>query len=134
MLMCSHTLSILAVASMILSRKVAWMRCQEPDPFQPFDLAQSRHEESQVRPVRQQIAPIAIDDLAEQRDLASAFEGDKPLCLADNLPHRTAHLAPSPERHNAVCASPVAASHHRYPASDSRLIAGYNLLAQPCRL
>ena len=72
--------------------------------------------------LRRQVVPVAVDVLAEERDLAVARGGERPRLL-DHLVERPAPLRSPAERHDAVRARLVAAVDDREPRGDRRLTA-----------
>ena len=72
--------------------------------------------------LRGQVVPVAVDVLAEERDLAVARGGERSR-FRDHFVERPAPLGPAAERHDAVRAGLVAAVDDRQPRGDRRLAA-----------
>ena len=96
-----------------LRHRVARMRGEEAQPAQPGN-GVDRSKQLGQPGARLRIA-VAVDVLAEQRDLAHAAT-DQPLHVVDDLAGGAAALAPAHERHDAVACT----SHCIRPSPDVR--------------
>ena len=96
------------------------------------NLADYRQQFGQVRRLFE-IVPVAIDDLAQQRDISRPF-GHEHSSLVDDLGEWTAGLAAATIRHDAVGAAAVAAVHHGQPPARSRAVGRGRWRDRPLRL
>ncbi len=85
-----------------------------PGPARLGDVGEAR--------LRGQVMTVAVDVLAEERDLAVAGRGERPR-LVHHLVERPAPLGPAAERDDAVGAGLVAAVDDREPRRDRRFAA-----------
>ena len=85
------------------------MRRREADAAQAVDRVERAQEVGELGSVLPgaEIAPVRVDVLAEQRDLAHTV-GDELLDLVHDVAHATADLGPAHDRHDAERAGVVA--------------------------
>ena len=105
---------------------------REPDPADAIDLAGGAQQVGEQRPDARrhvaaaasgelQVAPVAVDVLAEQRDLGDARRRPARSTSADDLVERTGDLHPADGRHDAERAVVVAPDLDRDPGVVGRL-------------
>ena len=80
----------------------------------PSTASTAREQLRERRALRPQVAPVGVDVLAQQRDLAHAVGGE-PLGLGDELGERPGDLAAARGGHDAVRAAAVAADGDLHP-------------------
>src|SRR5579883_565823 len=106
--------------------EVSWVGGEEANTYEPVDLAECFEEIGEIAPLRAQVPPIAIHNLAKERHLAGPFSDQAPR-LGDQLRNGPADFPPAPERHDAVRTPPVASRHHRKPARNwERTVRAYD--------
>ena len=93
---------------------VLGVRARVAQAVEPVDGVQRVQQLGERPAVRTQVAPVGVDVLAEQRDLARAV-GDLGADLLDELVERPRHLAPARGGHDAVRAAAVAADRDLHP-------------------
>ncbi len=118
--MCSHSAGQLGVSADHVLTHVLGVRARVPDPLDPGDPVEHREQLGEGGALRPQVAPVAVDVLAQQGDLADAV-GRQPLELGDELGRRAALLAPARGRHDAVRAAAVAALGDLHPGLELAL-------------
>src|SRR5205823_7757694 len=97
------------------------LRALQPDPLEPFDGIASPQQLAEVDPdLREQVAAVRVDVLAEQSDLAHAVAGE-PLDLGDDLARPSALLAAAHRRDDAIGALRVAAHRDLHPRLEAAL-------------
>ena len=89
--------------------------------------------EKPIRELCRQVAPVAVDVLAEQRHLADAVGGER-LGLGDQLVRVAADLAPAGRGDDAVGAAAVAALGDLQPALEVALAAGRQVAGEVLEL
>src|SRR4029077_12275445 len=92
-------------------REVVGVRGGEADPLDPVDLVDPLEQGGQIGG-RVEIAPVGVDGLAEQGDLAAAGRGEAADLVDDDLGRVAALPAPG-RRHDAEGAELLAALHDR---------------------
>ncbi len=112
--MCSHRLAQLRVGADHVLLHVGRMRAGVADAVQSLDAVDRPQQLGERRPWAQ-AAPVGVDVLAQQRDLAYPV-GGQPLDLGDQLAERARHLAATRGGHDAVRADHVAAGRDLHPA------------------
>ena len=90
------------------------VRARVADAVEPLDGVERAQELGERDAPRAQVAPVGVDVLAEEGDLADAV-GDEALDLGDELARRARDLAPARGGHDAVRAHAVAADRDLHP-------------------
>ena len=112
--MCSQTEAQLGVGADDVLAHVLGVRARVAQAVEPVDGVERVQQLGERAAVRTQVAPVGVDVLAQQRDLARAV-GDLRADLLDELVERARDLAPARGGHDAVRAAAVAADRDLHP-------------------
>ena len=112
---------------------VLGMRARVADPLKPVDCVQRMQQPGEARWCRAQVAPVGVDVLPEQRDLAHPVVDHRPRRL-EQVGKRAADLPPARRGHDAVGARAVAADADLQPALEGAGALLRQLAAEPLEL
>ena len=119
--MCSQSAGELGVGADHVLAHVLGVRARVADPLDPVDRVDASEQLGEAGlALPRQVAPVGVDVLAQQGDLADAVRGER-LDLGDQLDRVTALLAPAGRGHDAVRAAAVAALRDLQPGLELAL-------------